>query len=277
MLCASLWSLSGHPSPAREWTLDRKLAAIRQAGFDAVSGPPDLALTQRAKELGLRRLAAFIAPDRASLDRGLRSCTTGRVERVNVQLGTPELTGRAAGALAVRAWRLAETHGIRLSFETHRGTCLETPEKLAALAARFAQATGRMLPVTWDFSHHAVVRQVPRPLWPQRLLAERALIVNADLFHLRPHTAHQVQVPFSHRGRPTAEAKAWLEFAHAVFHLWRTSPDNSGREILVCPEMGPRGEYALRADPPAWPEAMHLARHLRRIWRNTPGSVAPKT
>lgn len=267
VLCASLWSLSGHPSARKEWTLEQKLAAIRTAGFGAVSGPPDIPLTKRAEALGLRRLAAFIAPDRAGLERGLRACADEQVVRVNVQLGTPALTGRAACALAVRAWRLAGAQGIRLSIETHRGTCTETPEKLAALAARFAQVTGRALPVTWDFSHHAVVRQIPRAQWSHDLLAEHALITAADLFHLRPHTPHHVQAPFSHGRNVTAEARSWLEFAQDVLRLWRTCPANANRDILVCPEMGPRDGYGLSTSPSAWPETVRLARHLRRAWK----------
>lgn len=267
ILCASLWSLSAHPSPRREWPMDRKLAAVRAAGFAAVSGPPGIALTARAEAHGLHRLGVFIAPDWDAVECGLRDCVTDRVVRVNVQLGTPALTDRAACALAVRAWRRAETLGLRLSFETHRGTCTETPEKLTMLAAGFAQATGRLLPVTWDFSHHAVVRQVPRAQWSQRLLQERPLIAAADLFHLRPHTPHQVQIPLSHGLRLTAEARVWLEFVQAALQLWRSAPGNTDRELFVCPEMGPCGDYGLASSPPAWPEAVRLARHLRSAWR----------
>ncbi|MDF3056232.1 MAG: xylose isomerase [Rariglobus sp.] len=267
ILCASLWSLAGHPSPRREWTLARKLEAVREAGFAAVSGPPGLALTQQAGAHGLRRFSAFIAPDWPAVKTGLRDCAAERVARVNIQLGTPALTGQAACKLAVQTWRRAEALGLRSSFETHRGTATETPEKLTSLAARFAQATGRLLPVTWDFSHHAVVRQIPRQEWPQQLLRDRALITAADLFHLRPHTPHHVQVPLSQDRLLTTEAKAWLEFARTALHLWRSDPGNAGRELFVCPEMGPRGDYALASSPPAWPETVRLARHLRIAWR----------
>ena len=32
-------------------------------------------------------------------------------------------------------------------------TCTETPEKLCAIAAGYKKSTGRLLPITWDFSH----------------------------------------------------------------------------------------------------------------------------
>jgi len=37
VLCATLWSLVGHPTPRREWSLARKMDAIKAAGFDGVA------------------------------------------------------------------------------------------------------------------------------------------------------------------------------------------------------------------------------------------------
>ena len=31
---ANLWSLWDHPSTAKEWSLERKIAAVKEAGFD---------------------------------------------------------------------------------------------------------------------------------------------------------------------------------------------------------------------------------------------------
>ena len=33
---ANLWSLNGHPSPKREWSLERKIKAVAEAGFDGI-------------------------------------------------------------------------------------------------------------------------------------------------------------------------------------------------------------------------------------------------
>ena len=40
---ANLWTLIGHPSTEREWSLDKKLCAIKEAGFDGVcwAGSPE--------------------------------------------------------------------------------------------------------------------------------------------------------------------------------------------------------------------------------------------
>ena len=34
---ANLWSLVGHPTPAREWSLERKIKAVAAADFDGLA------------------------------------------------------------------------------------------------------------------------------------------------------------------------------------------------------------------------------------------------
>jgi hypothetical protein len=266
VLCASLWSLSGHPRPAREWALPRRLRAIREAGFAAVSGPP-AGLTALAAGHGLRRLAAFIAPDWDTARTGLDLCAAERPERVNIQIGTPALTRRAAARLVAQTWAHARSLALAVSFETHRGTALETPDKLRDLARDFAQATGATLPVTWDFSHHAVARQLPAGRWLETCLGERELLLAADMFHLRPHTAHHVQIPVGGRSGPTPEYLRWETFARDLLRVWKTAPGRAGRELFVCPELGPKGDYALASHPAVWPETVELARRLRGHWQ----------
>jgi hypothetical protein len=270
VLVASLWSLAGHPARS-EWTLERKLAAIHAAGFDAVSGPPTMKLAQAAAAHGLRRLAAFIAPDFTSAARALDACAEESTAYINIQIGSPELTARAALRLVLRVWQHAERSRLRVSFETHRGTCTETPGKLSALSAGFERATGKIFPVTWDFSHYAVVRQIPVHEWSSYILNHREAITAAGLVHLRPHTAHHIQVPVTHAGKPTAETLRWLPFARDFLALWRTANDTRSRELFVCPELGPRGDYALMSAPPSWPETVRLSRLIRDLW------TAPRT
>jgi hypothetical protein len=50
---ANLWTLMGHPTPSREWSLDRKLNAIKDAGFDAVCWAPSAHLQKGCERLGL--------------------------------------------------------------------------------------------------------------------------------------------------------------------------------------------------------------------------------
>ena len=48
---ANLWSLVGHPSSAKEWSLKKKINAIAAAGFDGI--------TTRMAKGGKRGLAVF--------------------------------------------------------------------------------------------------------------------------------------------------------------------------------------------------------------------------
>jgi len=49
---ANLWTLTGHPSTAREWTLETKIKAVAAAGFDGIT----TALTPRHRRLGIRNI-----------------------------------------------------------------------------------------------------------------------------------------------------------------------------------------------------------------------------
>ena len=44
---ANLWSLVGHPSKAKEWSLEKKIKAVADAGFDGFT----TALTPEHKRL----------------------------------------------------------------------------------------------------------------------------------------------------------------------------------------------------------------------------------
>jgi hypothetical protein len=54
----------------------------------------------------------------------------------------------------------AEKIGCEPSVEIHRNTCTETPEKTYALAHAYRKATGKLLPMTLDYSHIAVVKHL---------------------------------------------------------------------------------------------------------------------
>ncbi len=77
--------------------------------------------------------------------------------------------------------------------EVHRDTCSETPEKPYAIAAGYHKATGKLLTITWDFSHIAVVKPINPPHW-ERLLVDAQFIQRAQPFHFRPLNGHHCQV-----------------------------------------------------------------------------------
>jgi hypothetical protein len=272
VLYANLWTLAGHPSPSGEWSLPRKVAAIRAAGFTAMSGPPNPLLRPLADQHGLRLLGAFSASGAAAIARGLRAFRALNAEHVNLQLADDFTPLPEAVRLATGAFALAEKWKLSLSIELHRDTSTETPEKLYALAHAVGRHLGRPMPIAWDFSHFAVVKHLAPADFSARMLARPDLVQAATLFHLRPFNGHHIQVPVAQNGRLTPETRAWFPFARDVMRLWCAAAGNARREMFVCPELGPRDGYGLSSFPPVWPEAVRLRRELARIWR----SVAPR-
>src|SRR5688572_28039166 len=86
VLYANLWTLRGHPTAKRQWPLPRKIAAVSEAGFAAVSGPPDPALRPLVDRHELRLLGAFSARTATAIARGMRAFRAMEVEQVNLQL-----------------------------------------------------------------------------------------------------------------------------------------------------------------------------------------------
>jgi hypothetical protein len=272
VLYANLWTLAGHPTASREWPLPRKVAAIRAAGFKAFSGPPNPLLRPLADQHGLRLLGAFSAGTATDIARGLRAFRALEAEQVNLQLADDFTPLAEAVRLATGAFALADRLKLSLSIELHRDTCTETPEKLYALAEAVGRRLGRPMPIAWDFSHFAVVKHLTPGDFSTRMLAQPQLVQAASLFHLRPFNGHHIQVPVTQNRQLTSETRAWLPFAADVMRLWCAAPANAGREMFVCPELGPRDGYGLSMFPPVWPDALRLRRELAAVWR----SISPR-
>lgn len=269
---AALWTLNQHPSREREWPLERKIRAISSEGFDGLAGRLTPEHRRLADKHGLKHLVGFISSGNPGEFRGLIEAQkeAGAVQ-INVQMDdhdTPPI-------IAVRHWiRMAleaqKVGGVEVSLEVHRDCCTETPEKTYEIADRFRRATGQLLRINFDFSHIAVVKHLNPDNYVVRLLDHPDLVRNSTQCHFRPFNGHHCQVPVTHRGRLTPEAKSYLDFSEAVMSLWRSAPENRSRTLFACPEMGPHGArgsgYNITGLPPAWPDAVRLRRELALAW-----------
>jgi hypothetical protein len=152
--------------------------------------------------------------------------------------------------------------------EVHRDTCTETPEKTYALADAYQQATGELLPISWDFSHISVVKHLRPDNYIERMIVRPDLIQRAQQFHFRPFNGHHCQVPVTDgKGNLTRELKDWFPFAEAVLKCWLAGNRDKGREIFICPEMGPvAGGYNLSTLPNSWEEAKILRGEIEKLW-----------
>ncbi len=266
---ANLWTLMQHPSREREWTLDEKLDAIQAAGFDSVCWAPSPELTEGLKQRGLTFVGGMASGDVAAFPALLEDLQHAGALHVNVQLGDDEMLTPEALRLTLTLMNEAKARGLRPAIETHRGTCTETPEKMYALADAYQQATGELLPISWDFSHFAVVKHLVPPNFVERLLVRPELVQHAQQFHFRPFNGHHVQVPITDaHGELTQEVREWLPFAEAVLRCWLAGNRESDREIFICPELGPvDGGYSLSTFPNSWEDAKVLRVEIERLWQ----------
>lgn len=266
VLCATLWSLVGHPKPGREWSLRRKLEAIKEAGFDGLAEMFRPELAPHLRRLGLAICGRVFSRDGRDIPRLLEIEAGGGARYVNCMLGAHDTPPAAATRLIVRTVRAARRLGLSAHIETHRDTCTETPEKLAEIARLYREETGELLPLTWDHSHLAVMKHMLPADFSRRLLAPRRLIQHSRMLHCRPFGSQHCQVPVTNgRGRLTPEFRDYLAFAEDLFAVWLAGPRPRG-ELWVCPELGTTVGYHVSTNPPVWPDTIRCRDELLGAW-----------
>ncbi|HEY3761676.1 MAG TPA: xylose isomerase [Verrucomicrobiae bacterium] len=266
---ANLWTFMGHPSAKREWSLDKKLRAIKEAGFDGVCWAGSKELHEGCTCHGLIFVGGMSSADIKAFPRLLGDLKKFGAKNVNVQLGDEDTLTPEALKMALALNREGERLGLLPAIELHRDTCTETPEKSYALADAYKKATGQMMEISWDFSHFAVVKHLAPGNFIERLLIRPDLIQRAQQFHFRPFNGHHAQIPITDRkGNLTPEFKDWLPFAEALLRCWLAGNKDSEWEIFVCPELGPIvGGYALSTFPNSWEDAKIVRGEIARLWK----------
>jgi len=263
---ANLWTLWDHPTVEREWSLDRKMAAIREAGFEGITAALDRRHGRLARKHGLITIGYISSSNPAEFRRLIAQNLEGGAVRINVQLGDHDTPVARSIRMAIRIIEEGAKLGCPCDIEVHRDTSTETPEKTYAIAAGYRKATGRLLPITWDFSHISCLKHLAPPYW-DRLLVNPRLVQHARQFHFRPFNGHHCQVPVTDgTGRLSPELKQWLPFLEKTLEMIHTGT-RDGREIYVCPEMGPvRGGYNFASLPSSWDDARLLRGLIQKAW-----------
>lgn len=275
---ANLWSLRDYPRPDDPWGIDAQLDAIKSAGFDGVTGRIGSADEKRTKDRDLVVVGFVSSGDDSEFAALLKDQRDAGARHVNVQLADHDTPTKEALRLTHRLFAEAERIGaLELSIEVHRDTCTETPEKTYALADAYLADTGRLLPITWDFSHFAVVKHLQPADFSKRLLEREELITRACQFHFRPFNGHHCQIPVTRPdGSLTREFTEWLPFVEEVLSLWLKANAHTEREIFVVPEMGPASSgYNLDVLPNSWEETIRLRPILEQTWSNVTRASRP--
>ncbi|MBT3603944.1 MAG: sugar phosphate isomerase/epimerase [Candidatus Latescibacteria bacterium] len=263
---ASLWSLTGYGGKKGEWTVDEKMARIKKAGFDGFLGRVPVVTSELVAKHGLIFAATVDMGLAKEVKPKLKAIQAAGARCVNVQMLDHDTPTKRAVSLARRIMNTAEDLEMDVAIEVHRDTCTETPEKAYALAAGFEKAEKKLLKMTFDFSHPAVIKHLaPSNYWPR--LAERVdLIQLAQQFHFRPFNGHHAQIPACNgKGGLTPEFLDWLPFAEQVIETW-LGVAGSGREMFVCPEQGPPG-YFLSVFPDRWKDVQTIRDEVDKLWR----------
>lgn len=263
---ASLWSLWDYPTASKPWSLERQIVDIKEAGFHGFATPPTQEHAKLAEKYGLIIVGRFDAVKSSEIRKYILQNIDAGAVHINVQLADHDTSVGESIKLAVKLMQESEKLGAKCSLEVHRDTCTETPEKTYAITAGYKRVTGRLLPITWDFSHLSVVKHLTPPYW-ERLLVDAKLIQHAEQFHFRPFNGHHCQVPVTDgRGNLSAELKQWLPFLDKTLALWLKG-NQAGREVFVVPEMGPaRGGYNFAQLPNSWEEAKTLRPIIAEAW-----------
>lgn len=261
---ANLWSLMDH-----SWPLERQIEAVKAAGFDGFTTFARPEEARLAQKYGLILVGYVSSGNAADFPALLAACRDAGVTHVNVQLADHDTPTADALPLALRLMAEGRQLGLQPAIEVHRDTCTETPEKTYALADAYQQATGELLPFTWDHSHLAIVKHLSPP-FSGRLLTRPDLIQRARQFHFRPFNGHHCQVPVTDgRGNLTPEVRDWLPFVEDTFRLWRAgNPDTP--ELFAVPEMGPvNSGYNLSSLPDSWEDAQALRPLIADAWERS--------
>ena len=264
---ASLWTLMDYPngSASGEWPMEKKVAAIKEAGFNGFQW----AALPEMKDLAEKYDLAFLGScqtNAANYAHILRDFAPLNPIRINVQLGNHATQPDEAVDLWIAMNKEASDLGLILDLETHRGTCTETPEKTWKIAELYAHKTGEMLRLNFDFSHFAVVKHLYPP-YADRLLDRPDLLRATSQIHLRPFNGHHCEIPITDsRGKISGWAASWLEFVKDA--LTCCSEGKSSSDTLwACPEFGAMTSgYWLPSFPDPWKDTIATKQAISEIW-----------
>lgn len=272
---ANLWTLVEHPSPEAEWSLEEKVEAIAEAGFDGVNHPGSPELKALLDKYDLAFSGLFDANDPAEYAELIKAQLDCGATTINVQLCDHDTPVEEAIEKTILLMEEDERQAGNVHLEVHRDTCTETPEKAHAIADGYREATGRILRMNMDHSHPAVIKHLRPADFAERLLDRPELLQHGNLLHCRPFNGHHCQIPVTDgKGQLTREFRDYLPFAEAAFACWLQGP-RPHHELWVVPELGPVASgYGISTWPPVWEDCIVARDELQGAWERALGSLS---
>ncbi|EJN07382.1 sugar phosphate isomerase/epimerase [Herbaspirillum sp. YR522] len=267
----SLWAMERRRPDGLEWSLEQKLAMIRDAGFDGAGVrfadyQYARTVTTFLREHGMSWQAQCYPRTVDELKPIIEHVQALGADHINLQADVRPAT-LAECIPYVEGWtRLADDAGIALHIETHRDRMTTDLLFTLQLLERFPT-----LRLTADLSHYVVGREFAWPISAENHALIKRILDQSWGFHGRVASREQIQLQLGfaqHRQWVDLFMRWWRE----GFTDWRKRAPDGAVLTFLC-ELGPP-EYAMTgADgyelSDRWHEAQELMRMVRALWKST--------
>ncbi len=273
----SMWAMERRRPDGQEWTLDQKLAMIRDAGFDG-AGVRFLDrdyirdVTGFLRAHGMTWQAQCYPKSVDDLKPVLDFVAEFGADHVNLQ---PDVRPHALEDCIplIEGWRrLAREAGVAVHIETHRDRMTTDLFFTLRLLDCFPD-----LRLTADISHYVVGREFAWPIPPEAHAMIHRVMDHAWGIHGRVASREQIQIQtgFAHLRHWVDLAYGWWDYA---IRSWRKrAPEDAVLTFLT--ELGPP-EYAITgADgyelSDRWAEALAMKDAIRAMWARIAAEAQP--
>ena len=273
LVLQSLWAMERRRPDGAEWSLDRKLSMIRDAGFDGAGvrffdDAHAREVTGFLRANGLVWQAQCYPKTVEDLVPILDRVRELGADHVNLQ---PDVRPYRLEECYpyIEGWqRLARESGIPVHVETHRDRMTTDLMTTLQLLDRFPD-----LRLTADLSHYVVGREFAWPISTENHALIHRVLDNCWGLHGRVASREQIQVQisFPHQRDWLDLFMDWWDYA---IRSWRRRAPPDATLTFLC-ELGPK-EYAMTGPDgyelsDRWTEALMLKDLVRALWDRIAG------
>ena len=264
----SMWAMERRRPDGLEWSLDEKLAMIRDAGFDGAGVRfPDLdyarTVTGFLRRHGMSWQAQCYPKTVDDLKPIIAHVRELGADHVNLQ---PDVRPyRIEECIPyIEGWRrIAADAGIAVHIETHRDRMTTDMHFTLHLLDCFPD-----LRLTGDISHYLLGREFAWPVTEENHALMRRILDNCWGFHGRVASREQIQIQtsFAHHKDWVELFAGWWEYG---FRSWRRRAPADATLTFLC-ELGPSPYAITGADgyelSDRWQESLDMKDMVRALW-----------
>lgn len=269
-LCAAAWTLTNYPSAEKQWSVDRKVKAAKEAGFAGFAAGADPAIAEACKKYGLELVGGVDVGSVDEAEPKMKAFKDVGATHINVQLCDHDTAIAKAVTVARKVMEAGKKYRVKPAIEWHRDTVTETPEKGLALAAQYEKRYGEKLRTNFDHSHPAIIKQLrPNTFWPRIAEFRPDLLKAGELIHLRTFTGSHCQTPVTDgRGKLDGDFVTWRDNFVKPLFAELVKGARAGKTLWAVVELGPKGSgYALECFPDVWEDACVARGELDKLWK----------